>query len=75
MDTRNSDIRNFAKRSGVQLWKIAEKLGIAENTFYRYLRYELTKEQRTQYIEIIKEIAEEQQARYEDMIDNPLQEG
>jgi len=59
MDMRNNDIRKLAKKSGVPLWKVAEKLGVADNTLYRYLRYEMTEEQRAQYINIIKKLSQE----------------
>lgn len=53
---KNQDIRNEAKREGVKLWQIAEKLGIADGNFSRKLRRELCDEEKAQIRAIIAEI-------------------
>lgn len=57
---RNQEIREAAKKNGVALWKIAEKLGVCEATITRKLRYELSAEEREKILGIIAKIAAEQ---------------
>ena len=52
----NKDIRNAAKASNVPLWRIAKRLNISENTFYRMLRDELGFEKKREIMGIIKEL-------------------
>ena len=44
MIKHNTDIRTTAKQNGVYLYEIAEKLGVSEPTFNRWLRKELSAE-------------------------------
>ena len=53
---RNSDIKNMIKSSGVKMWKIAEAYGVTDSTFSRKLRYQLTDEERTKIINIIRDL-------------------
>lgn len=53
----NKDIREAAKRAGVFLWQIAEKLGMNDGNFSRKLRRELPEEEKEQIIGIIAELA------------------
>lgn len=55
----NEDIKVAAKRVGVQQWKIADALGIAETTFCRKLRRELPQEAKEKIFLIISELAKE----------------
>lgn len=50
----NVDIRNFAKEKGVRIWQIADELGVAESTFIRSMRYELTPERKASVINAIE---------------------
>lgn len=58
MKTANNDIRLKASGSGVALWRIADKLGIADATFSRKLRHELPEEIKAQIYRIIDELKE-----------------
>lgn len=53
----NIDIRTAVRESGVRMWQIAEALGIADTTFCRKLRKELSQEEKTHIFEIIHEIS------------------
>ncbi len=53
----NIEIRTEAKKKGVKLWQIADKLGITDATFSRKLRHELVLEEKTRILGIIAELA------------------
>lgn len=55
----NKDIRHVAAGSGVRLWQIAEALGIADCSFSRKLRKELSEEEKQRIFGIIKNLARE----------------
>lgn len=55
----NEAIKNKAKESGVKLWQVAEKLGIADFNFSRKLRKELPEDERIKIFGIINDIAKE----------------
>ena len=59
MAVKNQDIRDAAKKSGIKLWQIAEKLGIWDATLSRKLRKELPHEDKEKIIGIIAELAKE----------------
>lgn len=52
----NQDLRKSIRNSEVYMYQIAETLGIHENTLYRLLRKELSIEQKTKVLEILKEL-------------------
>lgn len=52
----NQDIRNEAKKAGVKLWQIADKLGISEPTITRLMRRELNTEKKEEIFKIIAEL-------------------
>lgn len=54
---RNEDVRMYAKQKNVKLWLIAERLGIADSSFSRMLRYEITREKKEEIHRIIDELA------------------
>lgn len=56
----NADIRDELKNANVYLWQIAAKIGVAESTFIRWMRFELSDEQKRQVRDAIKEVMEEQ---------------
>lgn len=58
----NQEIRTEAKRNGVKLWQIADKLGISEPTMTRKLRHELSEEETGHILNIISELAKENAA-------------
>lgn len=59
MAVKNQDIRDAAKKSGIKLWQIAEKLEIWDATLSRKLRKELPQEEKEKIIGIIAELAKE----------------
>lgn len=58
MFNRNQDIKE-AKRN-VPDWAIAEKLGISENSFYRWIRKELPSEKKEIIMQVILDLKNEQ---------------
>lgn len=56
MIQRNTEIRAAAKSAGVFLYEIAEKLGVSEPTFNRYLRKELPEGMKAKALAAIEEI-------------------
>lgn len=56
----NLDIRFQAKAAQVPLWKLAQKLGISNNTLFVRLRRELSATEKKRYTAAIQEIAMEQ---------------
>ncbi len=59
---RNLDVRSAAKENGVYLYEIAEKLGVSEPTFNRYLRKELSDGWKAKVLAAIKEIKREHES-------------
>lgn len=57
MITANKDIRALIAVSGIKNWEIAEYLGIAEPTFYRWMRTELDQEKKDKIIKAINELS------------------
>nr|WP_296168303.1 hypothetical protein [uncultured Ruminococcus sp.] len=53
----NMDIRTAAKNSGVRFWEIAQAMHISEPTITRKLRCELSAEQKSEILAVIKSIA------------------
>lgn len=60
--TLNKDIKVKARKSGVLIWEIADRLGIADTTMSRKLRRELPDSEKQEIFKIIEEIAAEKQA-------------
>lgn len=58
---RNKEIREAAKRAGICLWQIAERLGMNDGNFSRKLRRELTQEEREEIMGIIAELEREKE--------------
>ena len=56
---RNKEIREAAKKAGVCLWQIAERLGMNDGNFSRKLRRELSDSDKERVMEIIVELAKE----------------
>lgn len=55
----NVEIRNTAKKSGVFLYELAERLGVAESTMTRLLRKELSDSKKQELLSNIADIASE----------------
>ena len=58
----NKDIKLKAAGCGVQLWRVAEKMGIADSSLSRKLRKELPMVEKARIFAIIDEIAAERSA-------------
>ena len=54
-------IRNEAKKSGVKLWQIADKLGCTDSTFSRKLSKEFSADETKKILSIINQIKEDKQ--------------
>ena len=52
----NLDIRQKIKESGFTYWMVADRLGIADTTFSRWLRKELPKEKKAMILNAIEEL-------------------
>lgn len=57
--TANNEIKAMAKSKKVCLWEIAEKIGMADTSFSRKLRRELSAEEKKKIFSLIDEIAAE----------------
>jgi transposase-like protein len=60
MKKPNDDIRLLAKKEGVYLWQIADRLGIAEITLIRWLRKPLPEDKKKKILNAIYELAKEE---------------
>lgn len=54
----NKEIRTAAFSEGVRLWQVAQKLGVTDSTFSRWLRRELPEEQKKEILAIIQTLGE-----------------
>lgn len=57
--TANETIKTRAKEKGVKLWEIADALKISDANFSRILRHELPDSKQIFVLQLIDEIAEE----------------
>lgn len=57
--TNNKDIREAISKSGAKYWQIAEHLGMADGTFSRKLRKELSEEDKQAVLKAIAEVQQE----------------
>ena len=58
-NTANKDIRDTAKRAGICLWQVAEKIGVNDGNFSRKLRKELPPQEKEHILTIIDMLAKE----------------
>lgn len=56
----NLELKEYAAKKGVKHWQIAEKFGVVDSTFCRWMRHELTKEKASMFRKYVDEIAEGQ---------------
>jgi len=56
---KNVDLRKYARSKKVNLWQIAQAIGISEPTMTRKLRRELSSEEKDVMYRIIDKIASE----------------
>jgi hypothetical protein len=55
----NIDLRFYAQRFGVPLWKVAKAYGHSEQTLYRNLRSELDEKGKAEFRAIVDRLAQE----------------
>lgn len=55
----NELLKKTAKEKGVYLWEIAERFGLADNSFSRRLRHNLPEKETEKALRFIDEIAAE----------------
>lgn len=55
----NAEIRNVIENSSFFNWQIAQKMGVHENTFYRWMRTEMTGEKKEKVMTAIAELKQE----------------
>ena len=60
IEIRNNDIREYIKTSNVPFWMVAERLGVADSSFSRMLRYKISEEKKNEIKKITDELATEQ---------------
>lgn len=56
---RNEEIRNYIKSKDVSMWRVAERLGVADSSFSRMLRYEISEDKKVKIKAIVDELATE----------------
>lgn len=56
---RNKEIKDYIKSKGIPMWKVAEQLGIADSSFSRMLRYEISDDKKKEIMHIADELATE----------------
>ena len=54
---RNREIKEYIKSKNIPMWRVAECLGIADSSFSRMLRYEISEEKKSQIKAIADELA------------------
>ena len=59
MNTRNNEIKAYAKQRGVYQYEIADSLHISEMTLFRRMRHPLSPDQENEIKAVIDEIAAE----------------
>jgi transposase-like protein len=57
----NEDIRKLIKQSGFCSWQVADRLGVHENTFFRWLRKELSEEDKKRIYQALEELRAEKE--------------
>ncbi len=50
----NEAIRREMKEAGIFCWQIADKLGVSESTFFRWMRRELPEERRREIMAAVR---------------------
>lgn len=54
-----TEVKRIIKEKGVKIWQVAEKFGVADTTFSKYLRKEFNEEDSNRILNIINELAKE----------------
>ena len=61
----NAEVRNYARKKHVLMWEIAQEMGIAEQTLYRYFRTPFKQERKQQITESIDAVAKRHEMEME----------
>ena len=61
MKNNNKEIRGALKKYKIYNWQLASKLGIAESTLNRKMRFELSEYEKEKFINAINEIRKEEE--------------
>lgn len=59
MPKRNMDVREAIQASGFNHWLVAERIGVNDTTFSRWLRQELSPEKKQKILQAIEELKQE----------------
>lgn len=59
MTKRNIDIREAIQDAGFNHWMIAERMGVNDTTFSRWLRQEMPPEKKQKVLQAIEELKQE----------------
>ena len=65
MAGKNDDVKRYMRFCGVTQWRVAERLGVHEVTFNRWLRFALAPDLRKKILDTVDEIAAEMRAESE----------
>ena len=57
LSTANKELREKMQINNIALWKVADKIGVAESTLCRHMRYELEETERQEVSKAIDELA------------------
>lgn len=61
MKLANPEIRNLMKEKQIPVYAVAAVMGVHENTVFRRLRFELSKDEKADFCRIITKLAEQQE--------------
>lgn len=61
-DRKNVNLRQAAKNAGVCFWQIADLWGVSEAYMTRFMRRNLTEEERSRFLNAVQIIASDEQA-------------
>lgn len=54
---RNREIKDYIKSKGIPMWRVAEQLGIADSSFSRMLRYEISEGKKAEIYKIVDKLS------------------
>jgi hypothetical protein len=57
----NLDIRQQIKETGLPLWVVADRMGIADTTFSKWLRKELPEDKKAEIQQVVSELKKDLQ--------------
>lgn len=59
MIERNKELKDYIKEKNVPMWRVAERLNIADSSFSRMLRYDITEAKIAEIKAVTDELAAE----------------